>query len=127
MRSRLTRWVVTLVAVVAGVVGVAAVPAQASQSQCLAGRICFWRDANFQGSFISYSQDPVYTCWNLPSSWNDIVTSVWNRTNLVVGLYSDANCITHYSYNYFIALRPNATQTNLTNNDVLTSYKFLPL
>jgi|SRR5262245_4290870 len=131
MRNRLTRWVVALTLTIGAVIGIAATPAAASQSQCLAGRICFWVDANFQGAFISYSQDPVYSCWNIPTSFNDKITSVWNRTNLVVGLYEDAGCQSRSSFRYFVALRPNpdptSTQTHLTANDLMTSYKFLPL
>lgn len=125
--SLLKRILIVATASVVALLGLTT-PAHASLSQCHddpyshLGNICFWKDVNYQGSFIEWVEEPLNTCWNVPSSWNDVASSganyMWTKD---IALYIDANCSRQ-----FARYGPQETRAFFSNgNDVMTSFKFL--
>jgi hypothetical protein len=109
-------------------IGFVASPANAYYSQCQSGHVCFWKDINFGGQFIEWVQEANGTCWNVPGSWNDVVSSsAIQFYGQDVLLYEDANCAT-----YFAIMRPPPGPNNAESwykfftgsNDKMTSFRF---
>lgn len=98
--------------------------AMASYDDCPAGKFCTYWDLNGGGAQYYYSQQPSGTCINIGNPWNDQVTSVYNRTDLVVWVYKDANCTS--TYDGIIPYWP-WNKKNLTDvfmNDEISSLQF---
>ena len=60
-------------------------------SPCVNGRVCLWSDRNWAGSQY-YFYTPAPGCYNLPSWFNDVTSSVANYSGYKVELRKDANC-----------------------------------
>jgi Peptidase inhibitor family I36 len=67
--------------------------ANAAKSECLASpaRLCIWDGANYSGARYEYGGD-WSGCVNIPTTWNDRVSSVYNRMIPPVTVYEHANC-----------------------------------
>lgn len=88
---------------------------------CGANYLCLYEHAGGNGSSIGYSSAFVNSCENLPSHWNDRVSSFkMGVTNYKVQFYLDANCM-GASSPYFLA--PYQTNMGWLNNDEVTSFK----
>lgn len=96
----LARVVIVLAATAA--FGVAlSTPAQAAWSDCQLGYLCLFNDRNGGGSILRIPPQARGSCYNVPSNFNDITDSAWNRYNGGTGnkryvyFYRDANCFGH--------------------------------
>lgn len=80
------------------VVGIAvttllAKPAHALDSCSVFGDVCFYQDINYSGNQYVFYLPSYNTCYNLPPSWNDQASSVYNAyPNTTLYVYWDANC-----------------------------------
>ncbi len=64
-----------------------------SMYDCPTARFCLWNDINFQTIMISYPAKPSGTCiTSMPSGWNDVASSLFNRLSQTVYIYEDVNC-----------------------------------
>lgn len=82
------------------IVAIPASPAAASWDACPTGVACMYVDINGSGSMLiaSVGAHGVNTCWNLNSSWNDIISSATSKfsasANIRLKLYVHAGCAT---------------------------------
>lgn len=97
MKARLAAIGAVLLLAFGGAVAVAA-PAQASDGDCLTGRLCVWHNYNYPGSPVYYwtiSGGSGGYCVNFGGSLNDNVDS-WTIKSEAFGrsatMYSNANC-----------------------------------
>jgi hypothetical protein len=61
-------------------------------SPCVNGRVCLWSDHDWSGSqYFFYT--PAPGCYNLPTWFNDVTSSVANYSGYRVELKADANCV----------------------------------
>ena len=77
--------------------------ASADDFRCTEGKVCFYDGHNLTGDILerTYREDVPVLGW----SWNDRASSVWNRSEGFVCIYTDANYHGHY-----FSIRPGAKQ-----------------
>lgn len=60
-------------------------------SPCGAGHLCLFEHANFSGLYTEY-YSVSNGCHNVSSTFNDMISSIDNRTSSRIVFYDDANC-----------------------------------
>ena len=78
--------VVTVVSILAAF---AAMPALADQQECLSGRFCSWKNANFGGSRLDETHDNNSL---IPEGFHDNISAAWNRTSNTFSLDQHVDC-----------------------------------
>ena len=84
----------TALLVALGLVVAVQTPAQAAYWECYGNSVqCWWEGYNGSGSVTySYYQMTVGYCYNVPSEFNDKMSSGLNKTGGLVRYWHDANC-----------------------------------
>jgi hypothetical protein len=125
MKSRFAAIAVLLTAAGGTVLGIAPASAAPAAAACPAGQVCFYKDANFQGSLstqarlvtspfeISNFQNSHF---NDGSSLNDAISSVINDTPFEVIVFTDANF-----GGQSITFPPDTQLQQVVPNDALSS------
>jgi hypothetical protein len=76
--------------------------ASASISQCQDPwpntRVCFWEHNNYGGNFYFRNSPLRDVCYNLPSTFNDITSSLYNRAGYRLHVFKDINCSNGWGY-----------------------------
>ena len=91
---------------------VPALPASASTSECFAGEVCVWENANYSGGFAAWTGSIINLSgktFDNGHSLNDSISSLWNRTNVYVYFYPDKN----WGGGYDLAQSPGGYRENL--------------
>lgn len=123
--GRTTRGIVgALLVSVLSVTAFAGGTASASVSDCSdpypGSKVCFWPDINY-GGYIYLITNPVPgVCYNVPSSFNDVASSLYNRTGYYLYIYKDANCVNQWGH--YVPYGAYAWIGDFSN-DLMTSYK----
>lgn len=77
--------VLSTILVAAGATLFAAAPSQAALSQCSNKYFCYWSHANYTGSVKGTKS----SLRSMPSGWNDVASSWYNRTSTPWCVYTD--------------------------------------
>ncbi|WP_203986957.1 peptidase inhibitor family I36 protein [Sphaerisporangium rufum] len=80
-----------------GVLGMGTAHAAYSECNSSPQRLCLWDGSNGTGAKYEYGGD-WSGCVNVVSTWNDRISSAYNRMSIPVTLYQHANCSGGISY-----------------------------
>ncbi len=104
---------------------------KADAASCSTGLLCFYQDINYGGN--GYVTVPtVGVCNTLPSSWNNVISSIQNGTSHDIKIYDGATCNnatgTIFASTIYPDLRQYCTDSFCltgTWNDRISSWKAL--
>lgn len=116
--------VLTVVVAAIAIVGITALPASASAAgNCPSSALCLYVNAGGGAPSITYNTGGGVGCHNIPTAYNDAVSSLWNNSGHTVTFWQDANCtgfwinVTRYNGTGI----ENLSGTGL--NDTITSWE----
>lgn len=122
LKKRVGAVLTALALALTGVVATSS-PAHADVNDCFAGRLCFWQDYEYSGSLGMYQ--PSTTCYTM-GVFNNMATSIKNRSSRTVRVYDSANCTGDY-----LSFLTNSSMWNLRYgpqgsnwNDKISSFKW---
>jgi hypothetical protein len=122
VRQRLVALLVLMFATVAFTQTTHQKAAYAAWSDCVgSNKVCAWADANGQGARLEIVLNN--TCINSASTWNDRISSVWNKWGTMSGhqvtFWHNANCTGTYNFTIGPARTANMSWFD---NDEATSW-----
>ena len=95
---------------------------------CYSGALCVWKDINGTGATTFWSGSWHNECYNLNSTWDNVISSVQNEMSVSVTFWKYANCGTAPGDGFSLAPHHSASYPNLPLNwifnDAISSIYF---
>src|SRR5690242_14832251 len=82
-------------------------------------KLCMWIDSNFSGGWFAVIDPSVGVCHSVATGYNDLTSSIYNRTDNTLYYYQDGGCS-----GYLGVLDPRQATSYVGNaaNDKISSY-----
>jgi hypothetical protein len=82
-------------------------------------KLCMWVDANYSGGWFAVINPPVGTCQSVATGYNDLTSSIYNRTNNTLYYYQNGGCS---GYLGLVSAHTAVSYVGDAANDKISSY-----